>query len=53
MNVGEVAAVAGVTVRTLPHYDRIGLLSPSGPLGGDPGLRAVKEDWLRRLIDVR
>ncbi|TKJ23443.1 MerR family transcriptional regulator [Blastococcus sp. CCUG 61487] len=30
MKVGEVAALAGVTVRTLHHYDRIGLLSPSG-----------------------
>src|SRR3954464_14204258 len=30
MNVGEVAALAGVTVRTLRHYARIGLLSPSG-----------------------
>jgi MerR family transcriptional regulator, thiopeptide resistance regulator len=30
MNVGEVAALAGVTVRTLHHYDRIGLLSPTG-----------------------
>jgi DNA-binding transcriptional MerR regulator len=29
VNVGEVAALAGVTVRTLHHYDRIGLLSPS------------------------
>jgi DNA-binding transcriptional MerR regulator len=29
MNVGEVAALAGVTVRALHHYDRIGLLSPS------------------------
>src|SRR3954468_17600055 len=29
MNVAEVAALAGVTVRTLHHYDRIGLLSPS------------------------
>ena len=29
MNVGEVAALAGVTVRTLHHYDRIGLLTPS------------------------
>ena len=27
---GQVAALAGVTVRTLHHYDRIGLLSPSG-----------------------
>ena len=30
MNVGQVAELAGVTVRTLHHYDRIGLLSPSG-----------------------
>src|SRR5689334_79414 len=29
MNVGEVAALAGVTVRTLHHYDRLGLLSPT------------------------
>jgi DNA-binding transcriptional MerR regulator len=29
VNVGEVAALAGVTVRTLHHYDRIGLLTPS------------------------
>ena len=29
MNVGDVAALAGITVRTLHHYDRIGLLSPS------------------------
>ncbi|WP_370937239.1 MerR family transcriptional regulator [Amycolatopsis sp. cg13] len=28
--VGEVAALAGVTVRALHHYDEIGLLSPSG-----------------------
>ncbi|MEU6811019.1 MerR family transcriptional regulator [Streptomyces sp. NPDC046831] len=29
-SVGEVAAFAGVTVRTLHHYDDIGLLVPSG-----------------------
>lgn len=29
-SVGEVARVAGVSVRTLHHYDEIGLLSPSG-----------------------
>ncbi|MFG1839423.1 MerR family transcriptional regulator [Micromonospora sp. NPDC049175] len=28
--VGQVAKLAGVTVRTLHHYDEIGLLSPSG-----------------------
>ena len=29
-SVGEVARLAGVTVRTLHHYDEIGLLRPSG-----------------------
>src|SRR5215218_8865733 len=28
--VGEVARLAGVSVRTLHHYDQIGLLPPSG-----------------------
>src|SRR5690349_9404806 len=30
LTVGEVAGRCGVTVRTLHHYDRIGLLVPSG-----------------------
>ena len=30
MKVGELAAVTGLTVRTLHYYDEIGLLSPSG-----------------------
>lgn len=29
MTVGEVAALTGVTVRTLHHYDAIGLVSPA------------------------
>lgn len=29
-SVGQVAGFAGVAVRTLHHYDEIGLLSPSG-----------------------
>src|SRR3954447_20798172 len=29
-SVGEVAGYAGITVRTLHHYDGIGLLRPSG-----------------------
>ncbi|MDF3145514.1 MerR family DNA-binding transcriptional regulator, partial [Streptomyces sp. T21Q-yed] len=32
-SVGQVSAFAGVTVRTLHHYDRAGLLSPSGRSG--------------------
>src|SRR4051812_48607682 len=50
MNVGEVAALAGVTVRTLHHYDRIGLLSPSGRTAA--GYRQYPPDDLDRLHQV-
>jgi DNA-binding transcriptional MerR regulator len=48
--VGEVAALAGVTVRTLHHYDRIGLLSPSGRTGA--GYRQYAPADLDRLHQV-
>ena len=48
--VGEVAAMAGVTVRTLHHYDRIGLLSPSGRSAA--GYRLYAPDDLDRLHQV-
>src|SRR5580704_2908943 len=35
--VGELAARTGLTVRTLHHYDTIGLLSPSGRTGSEHG----------------
>lgn len=44
--VGEVAASTGVSVRTLHHYDRIGLLRPSGRSAGDYRLYG-DEDLLR------
>ncbi|MGY1719944.1 MULTISPECIES: MerR family transcriptional regulator [unclassified Blastococcus] len=50
MNVGEVAALAGVTVRTLHHYDRIGLLSPSGRTSA--GYRQYAPADLERLHQV-
>jgi DNA-binding transcriptional MerR regulator len=50
MNIGEVAALAGVTVRTLHHYDRIGLLSPSGRTGS--GYRQYAAGDLDRLHQV-
>ena len=49
MNVGEVAALAGVTVRTLHHYDRIGLLSPSGRTSS--GYRQYGPNDLDRLTN--
>jgi DNA-binding transcriptional MerR regulator len=50
VNVGEVAALAGVTVRALHHYDRIGLLSPSGRTAS--GYRRYSAADLDRLHQV-
>jgi DNA-binding transcriptional MerR regulator len=50
VNVGEVAARTGVTVRTLHHYDRIGLLSPSGRTAA--GYRRYSAADLDRLHQV-
>ncbi|WP_431679533.1 MerR family transcriptional regulator [Kitasatospora sp. KL5] len=49
-SVGQVAKVAGVTVRTLHHYDEIGLLSPSGRTPA--GYRRYEEKDLDRLQQV-
>lgn len=46
-SVGEVAALAGVTVRTLHHYDRIGLLPASERTAA--GYRSYTEADLMRL----
>jgi DNA-binding transcriptional MerR regulator len=48
--VGEVARLAGVTVRTLHHYDEIGLLTPSGR--SDSGYRRYADADLERLQRV-
>jgi MerR family transcriptional regulator, thiopeptide resistance regulator len=48
--VGEVAAAAGISVRTLHHYDRIGLLVPSERSGA--GYRLYSDDDLRVLQQV-
>lgn len=45
--VGAVASLSGVTVRTLHHYDRIGLLRPSDRTPA--GYRLYDEDDLERL----
>jgi MerR family transcriptional regulator, thiopeptide resistance regulator len=50
VNVGRVAALAGVTVRTLHHYDRIGLLSPSARTAA--GYRRYTPSDLDRLHQV-
>ena len=48
--VSEVAAVAGVSVRALHHYDEIGLLRPSDRT--DAGYRLYDEDDLARLHEL-
>jgi len=45
--VGEVARLSGVSVRTLHHYDAIGLLRPTGP--SDAGYRLYSGPDLERL----
>jgi len=49
--VGELAAVAGVSVRTLHHYDEIGLLRPDGR--SRAGYRHYGEAQLERLQQIR
>jgi DNA-binding transcriptional MerR regulator len=48
--VGQVAEMARVTVRTLHHYDEIGLLAPSGR--SRAGYRQYSEADLRRLHQI-
>jgi DNA-binding transcriptional MerR regulator len=47
LTVKQLAAVSGVTVRTLHHYDEIGLLKPA--YVGDNGYRFYERDELLRL----
>ena len=54
LTVGKVAAVAGVTVRTLHHYDAIGLLSPGGRSStGQRRYAAADLERLQRLLFYR
>ena len=50
MKVGALAKRAGVTVRTLHHYDDIGLLSPSRRTPA--GHRLYGEDDVERLMRI-
>ena len=49
-SVGQVASLAGVTIRTLHYYDEIGLLSPSGR--SVAGYRIYEEADLERLQQI-
>jgi DNA-binding transcriptional MerR regulator len=50
LTVGDVARLSGVTVRTLHHYDRVGLVTPSGRTAA--GYRLYGEGDLDRLHAV-
>jgi DNA-binding transcriptional MerR regulator len=53
-SVGQVARIAGVTVRTLHHYDEIGLLPPSGrAANGYRTYTAVDVARLQRVLSWR
>ncbi|MFW5419261.1 HEAT repeat domain-containing protein [Nocardiopsis sp. CNT-189] len=50
MLIGEVSEQSGISTRMLRHYDRIGLVSPSGRTPG--GYREYSEQDVRRLFHV-
>lgn len=49
-SVGQVADLAGITIRTLHHYDEVGLLSPGGRSAA--GYRIYEESDLERLQQI-
>jgi DNA-binding transcriptional MerR regulator len=51
LKVGELAAAAGLTVRTLHHYDSIGLLQPSAR--SDAGYRLYDRNDVARLHQIQ
>ncbi|WP_016935857.1 MerR family transcriptional regulator, partial [Rhodococcus sp. R1101] len=50
MLIGEVSRRSGVSSRMLRHYDRLGLVTPTGRTSG--GYREYTEDDLRTLFHV-
>lgn len=50
LKVGELARRTGLTVRTLHHYDEIGLLKPSGR--SESGYRLYSQDDVQRLHSI-
>ncbi|MBK0419927.1 MerR family transcriptional regulator [Leucobacter sp. CSA1] len=51
MHIGELAERTELSLRTIRHYDEIGLLTPSGRSEG--GFRLYTEDDLERLMLIR
>lgn len=51
MHIGELADRTGLSLRTIRHYDEIGLLKPSGRTEG--GFRLYTQPDLERLLLIR
>ncbi|WKT87701.1 MerR family transcriptional regulator [Microbacterium maritypicum] len=51
MHIGELADQTGLSLRTIRHYDEIGLLKPSGRSEG--GFRLYTQPDLERLLLIR
>lgn len=51
MHIGELAERAGMSLRTIRHYDEVGLLAPSGRTTG--GFRVYTVGDLERLLVIR
>jgi MerR family transcriptional regulator, copper efflux regulator len=51
MQIGEIAERSGLSLRTLRHYDEIGLLTPSERSEG--GFRLYTEEDFARLMVIR
>ncbi len=51
MHIGELADRTGLSLRTIRHYDEIGLLKPSGRTDG--GFRLYTAHDLERLLVIR
>jgi MerR family copper efflux transcriptional regulator len=51
MHIGELAERTGLSLRTIRHYDEIGLLKPSGRTDG--GFRLYTQPDLERLLLIR
>lgn len=51
MHIGEVAARTELSLRTLRHYDEVGLLRPSGRTDG--GFRLYTEADIDRILIIR
>jgi MerR family copper efflux transcriptional regulator len=51
MHIGELAERAGMSLRTIRHYDDVGLLKPSGRTEG--GFRLYTDEDFTRLMLIR